>query len=481
MVTPTVTIDGTEVNDISDVTYGTTKGGDIGSATIEVGNTTTNRALAKPASEVKIIEDGSTVWSGEVTSNPSNASRSNLTLSIEAETKAGQLEYAKIRRPLIEKTSSEMIQDAVDFEADPQLRNDLVSTGENPANWSGTFDVIRLVDSETTPPEQGTNSIYAQLNSGTDDDRYIELDSIPSSATVGRRLEQIEARLIVNNSGSPFKPRIIFVDDDGIQYTFDIPALQGGAFETHEFAVEDADIKHDADYPTGTFRIKADLTGELKTDRAFAIDYIEITTFRVTERGLDLTTDIGPTEGKGTRRPKASVLEFAKTLSNEDGATLTVTPDDVLTYTTTDTTFASADINETEDDDISGFSVDRDYGVKNRVTIQGKGDLQASFEDPSSVQFYNESVAKEEPINDDSIRTREQARKRARGFLRENAWEDGAISATVVPGRFADVTPGELMSIDWPTESISGTFIVTSVSREPNGLLTLNFSGTVSI
>jgi len=127
------------------------------------------------------------------------------------------------------------------------------------------------------------------------------------------------------------------------------------------------------------------------------------------------------------------------------------------------------------------YSIDRDFDVRNQVTIQGKDDLRASFESTQSINFYNERAPKEEPIDDPSIRTEEQAKRRARGFLEENAFDDGALSFTIANSDFRDVQPGQSMPVVWPSEGVDDIFVVSSIDTTTKGYTVVNLSGNVSL
>jgi len=122
MSPPTVEVGGTEPTNIVDVSYTNASGDSIGTAEITVANSASNRSLFESGADVVIKEGGTVEWSGEVIGKPSNESRDNLTLDVEAETKAGQAEYGKVNRPFIEMSRAEIVRQAVDYEVEPYTR-----------------------------------------------------------------------------------------------------------------------------------------------------------------------------------------------------------------------------------------------------------------------------------------------------------------------------------------------------------------------
>lgn len=489
MTTPTVKIGGTTVTGISDVEYSRSKDGNIGKAKVSVSNTPANRALANPGASLEIYKNGNLRWFGDVTGKPSVSSRRNLLLEIQAETGEARLEHAKIRRPVIERTPGRMVESVVNNKSDPTLRQTTLDDGSDPSVWETNANFVDVINSTSAPATQGGNSLYLDMPDGTDKDvTYMEKTDLPTEGTAGRRLERIRFRAIINNAGGVFTPSLVFVDDDGIQYRWSIPGnSSGGEFENYTFDVTEATIKNPEDntvpHDPGTLRFEFDIRSPpLGDNRAVALDFVQNQTFRLIDRSVDITPDITvPDSQKQTRRPSKSVLRFIQEVADEDAATTYVTPDGRLIYKTRPSTPVGVTIDETTDNDIVEFEVNRDFGVRNVVTVQGQDDLQATFSDTSSIQFYNNNAPKEKPISDPSLRTREQLESRALAFLRDNAWTDGAIVAKVLPERFRDVEVGDIMEINYPSEDINGQFRLSQKTRVSTGFLSLSFTGTVSL
>lgn len=505
MTVPQVRVDGTVVTNVFDVSYERGKDESIGSATVTVANTPTNRALFAPASDVDITPAGETdpVWSGEVIGSPSNTQTRNLKLEVEAETKAAQLEYAQVSRPFIERTNAEIIDKAVQFERDRSVGDERIFDGTAVDDVTTNADNVEplTADGVSRSPTGDPDSLYVDFADGRSGPFDVTID-VPA-AVPGRRLDTITIRSLFASAGGYFRGFFIFVDDGGIAYKWSTDITGGEGFETTKYPVEDAAVSSNAsdfeysndddfgDFDTSydppaltpnTFRIAADTSGAIPETRAFAIDTVDALPFAVVERGLGVTTDVRETEFVSTRRVNGSVLEVAREFAEEDSRSVYVTEDDVLQYGTVEDAQAPFTIEE-DDPDIAiiDASFDRDFDVRNRVTIQGRGDLQVTFEDSGSIAYYNREVAKPEPIVDPSIRTREQAQRRARGFLRDEAWEDGSISFTSASPVFADARPGQILPIDWPSEDVSGQFIIYSTGRDESGYYNLSVSGTVSL
>lgn len=479
-----VEVDGIEATDIIDISFGKETGDSIGTAELTVSNTDVARAQFRSGSDVVIYEqspDGTfeASWSGEVIGTPSNVSRRNMTLEIEAETKTAQLEYAKINRPFIERTSSEMVELAVSETVAPTAQTVQVTDGSSLDGVSSNGDNFEFLDTGSDIVRFGDNAIYADVNRNHEGDLYVEFD-VPVDAIPERRILKAKPRLVVNNGGGIFDVTLTAVDAGGIQYKWDIAADGAGEYLDADYPVEEADITTGA--TPGTVRLTLSNTKPIPESRAVAIDAIEFATFRTDTRDIGIEVVAEDTEFRSTKRIDKSILELVSELSEEEGYENYVSTDDTLRFEPVGIENAPVEIDENDPESgIVDIEVDRDFDVRNRVTIQGRGDLQASFEDAASIQFYNVNSPKEEAIDAPSLRTREQLRRRARGYLNENAWDDTAITIKAIGSKYRDVKRGQAIPITVPSEDVEGTFVVSSTGRTNEGYTTIGVSGNVVI
>lgn len=483
-----VEVDGTTASNIIDVSYNKPASGSIGEATITVGNSNTNRSLFEPGATVVIkVEDPDTPgtfevdWRGEVISKPSNASRENLSLEVTAETTAAQAEYAKVTRPFIERTNSEVIEDGVAEVVDPEPVVVDIHKAESTTNWSQNFADFELMDTVSDIVRDGSDALYFGIPPGTSGTKYAEYTGGPT--VTGRRLDRFETRFLLADKGAYFDAAVYVVDGAGIQYKWSIETTGRAENVLYELPVEDADeVKTNADYPNGTLRYEFTTDGNIPDERALMIDSAAAIEFRTETRSTDLTTDVEPTTRKATRRLNDSVLNIANNFADEDGYTAYIDSSNVLSYKRSGSVDAPVSIDYANNDAlVVDVTVDRDFDVRNVVTIQGKDDLRETFESTQSIDFYNVRAPKEEPIDDPTLRTTDGLRRRARGFLADEAFDDGAIVFTVGNSDFRDVIPGQLMSITWPPEGLDDDFVVGSVGRTTQGYTTISLSGNVSL
>ena len=483
-----VEVDGTTASNIIDVSYDKPDSGSIGEAKITVGNSSTNRSLFEAGAEVVVkVEDPNNPgtfdvdFRGEVISKPSNASRDNISLEVTAETTASQAEYAKVTRPFIERTNSEIIEDAVAEVVDPEPVIVDIHKAESTADWSVNFAEFELMDTVSNIVRDGDDALYFGIPPGTSGTKYAEYTGGPT--VTGRRLDWLETRFLLADKGAYFDAKVIIVDGAGIQFEWIIETTGRAENVVYELPVEDADtIKTSADYPNGTLRYEFTTDGNVPDERALMIDSAKAIEFTTGTRSTDLTTDVEATTRTATRRLNDSILNVADDFADEDGYTAFVDSSNVLSYKRSGSVDAPVSIDySTNDAQVVEVTVDRDFDVRNVVTIQGKDDLRETFESTNSIDFYNVRAPKEEPIDDPTIRTEDGLRRRARGFLADEAFDDGAIVFTVGNSDFRDVVPGQNMSITWPPEGLDDDYVVGSVGRTAEGYTTISLSGNVSI
>jgi len=479
MSAPTVEVGGTEPTNIVDVSYTNASGDSIGTAEITVANSASNRSLFESGADVVIKEGGTVEWSGEVIGKPSNESRDNLTLDVEAETKAGQAEYGKVNRPFIEMSRAEIVRQAVDFEVEPYTRARTITNADTTTNWSSDSQIFELTDDSKGINKFGKDTLFVGIYEDESGAYDVTFDDVPSSSVPGRRVLQFETRLLVNNKGDVFDVTVELVDGDGVRYTWNVPVQGTASWETYELAVEDATISTGGDPLTLTYTF--DVDGRLPEDRAAAIDMARATPFRLQNRASGLSHEVDDTDDQITRRVDDSILSLADSLSVEAGATIFVDQTDTLVFESAGDVPAPHEIRDDGNTLVVDADVDRDFDVKNQVTVQGKDDLQATFEDTSSIEFYNVEAPRPEPINDGSLRTRDQLAARARGFLNESAWDDSAITFTLAGAKWRDVRVGQSIVVDWPKEDVTGTFIIDEVGRTDEGYITIGVSGQTEI
>lgn len=479
MTTPIVEVDGVQATELVDVSYNNGTGGTIGNAEVTVGNSASNRDLFESGADVVIKEDGEVVWSGEVIGKPSNTERANLTLTVDAETKAGQAEYGKVNRPFIEMSRADIVREAVDFEVEPYTTARRITNADTTSNWSSdNVGIFEKTDDSKGINKFGQDTLFVGFREESSGTGTVTFHDVPSNAAPGRRILEFETRFVLNNQGDVFDVFVTLTDAVGVEYTWEVPVGGFAEWEVYELPVEDADISTGGD-PL-TLRYEFQIDGVLPESRAAAIDMARTTPFRLEDRQIGLDHDVDDTGDQITRRVDDSILNLAEGLATESGSTMYVTTDDTLRFED-DPDAAPFSITDDGDTNVVAVDVDRDFDVKNQVTVQGKDDLQATFEDTSSVEFYNVEAPRPEPITDTSLRTRDQLATRARGFLRENAWEDSAITFTLAGSKWREVRAGQIIPVDWPKEDVVGEFTVDSTGRTDEGYTTIGLSGNTEV
>lgn len=478
MVQRNVYVDGAPVQYLTDVEYTHPSGGEIGTAKITVGNTDSNRSLFETGAPVEIYVAGQEEWTGEVIGKPSNSSHDNLTLTVEAESRGAQAEYGKVDRMFIERSRAEILRRAIDNEIESHRFKRYITYGDDTSGWSADTDIFELTNDDKGINKFGSDTLFAGVFSGGSGTYELTYDNVPAEAGLGHRLSRLDTRLIVNNRGNVFTTTVEFVDNQGNIFEWELDLGGTASWIMHELNVEDATISTGGTPQTLTYRF--DVDGRLPENKGIAIDMARTLPFHTQSRDLGITYDIDDTDDQISRRVNSSILSLAETLALEAGATVYMDGDTLIFESEGDELFPHQ-ITDDASTTVVDVDVDRDFDVKNVVTIQGRGDLQATFADSASIRFYNDRAPHPEPINDGSLRSRDQLAARARGFLAENAWEDSAITFTLSGAKWRDATQGQGIEVDWPKEDVVGTFTIDTVSMTTEGYTELGLSGETEV
>jgi len=481
-----VTADGATVSGVTSLEYETKEGKSVSVATITVLNTPANRNTFTTGTPVTVErQDPSTPGSfetefrGEVTAKPSENSRRNLTLSVEAEALSGRLEFAKVSRPFINVDSGVAVRRAATTVAEPSNEPAYISTGSDIGKWSSDANAFELADiSEKSLNKFGDNLLYADFAEGDTGTFTVGRTNIDPSTVPGRRILRVDTRMTVNNTGGVFDAELELTDNGGTTYVWELDLPDGPGFKTFELRPADATFGGGELTESNALEIRVKTDGPLPEHRALAIDMVRTVPFTVIDRDTGLSTAVEETGRTITRTLEGSILEVANQIATEDGAIVYVDDQNVLHLERAGTTTAAATIDDTFSTAVIDVEVDRDFDVTNRVTVVGKDDKQATFEDKASINFYNEQAPRQEPIVDTTLRTDADLRARGRGYLNDNAWEDTSMSFTLANAAFRDVNVGELIDVSWPPEDIDGTFIVSSKQTDDNGYVTLGMTGS---
>lgn len=285
--------------------------------------------------------------------------------------------------------------------------------------------------------------------------------------------------MLVNNRGDQIEAEVDLRDYAGNNYIW-TPERLDTNFREYTFSAEDA-VSHadigSKNTNSGSLQYRFRLKGTLPEPRAVAIDMAQTLPFALKTRTQDLTVanvqDVGHTI---TRRFDENVLNILKTFVMEEGMASWVDANDDLHFEPAGGSGASQSI-DYGTTPVTSTSFSRDYDrIVNKVTVQGSGQVQVTAVDESSAKFYGLSE-REKQLVDRSIQTEVEATRRAKGFLQDHAWEDGAMSFEIADGSFEDVRVGEAIPIKWDPEDVNNAFIVTAVETDADGYVTIEIGG----
>jgi hypothetical protein len=480
MVSWDVTVNGTSVDALQAVDTSNEAGGTLGTARVIAANTDANRNIDYSTDAV-ITKDGSVEYEGPITKKPSVGSASGQ-IEFTVADKRYELSLIEAHRPFYQKDPGAIIRSAVNEQA--RIKSPTtIHEGSQSSPWNASSPNAGLVGASEQRLQEMGNDVYAiGIPNGATGVYDATYTGVPTAAIPGDgQVVRVSTRLMANNQADVFTGELDLRDNAGNNYIWEFPRLDTN-FREYEFSAEDAETTSQID-PGGrtttngtlTYRFKA--KGAMPENRAIAIDYATILPYTVSPRSSSI--DTGGVEDVGesvTRRHDESVLEVVDAYATEYGYTSWVDKDDVLHFEPAGGENAPQSIDQNTP--VVGTEFERDSDrITNKVTVQGSGGVQVTAVDNSSVQYYGLSV-REDQLVDDNIQTEAEARRRAEGYLEDNAWADVAFSFTIADSTYSNVRVGQAISIRWPPEGVSpSTWDVTSVTVEDSGMVTVGVSG----
>lgn len=471
----TVTIGGTTVDDLLDVTHSGKGSSELGTAKIAIPNTQANRDAYSYGEEVRISRNGSTEWVGFVSGKPS--SNGGLELTVTAQDKRSVLHNSEVHRPFYDMDPGEVIRDAVQYRTAPRSPR-IVFDGSTRTNASATTPIFE----DANLPEHDLNRFGSDLwflawNEGATGTDRVTYDAVSATTAPAGRTLWVEVRFLVNNSGDYFSGTLELRDAGGNNYVWDLEVPQGASFVTRRYPAEEATPTGGSLSSNGTVQFRFDIDGELPERRAAVIDYCRIRPFALDARPTQLSvTGVENADRTITRRFDMTVFELVDQLATEDNAASFV-EDSTLYFRPTGSTAAPTNISYTSTR-VTGADVTRDASdIINQVTVQGAGNLQKTLRSSGSIDYYGVSE-RAKPLIDTSIQSEEELIAWGEGYLNDNAWQDTDLSFTVADAVFSEVQVGQTMFVEWDPEGISGLWSVASVETDAAGFVTINLTGS---
>jgi hypothetical protein len=477
MVTYDITVGGVQIDNLFRLKTGRSETKKVATAEIEVSNTPKNRGFG-PGDEVVVKKNGQTEFTGVLMEKPT-AGRDDPRLLLKAWSKKAELKFEQVNRVFYNEDTGKIIRDAVNEEAF-SLNQENLHVGSSLNGWSSETPVFELADIFSQElQERGSNLIFCGWREGSQGDYSVDYSVDSSDLTGDGQLLQLTTRILIADQGGQFSLDVELRDNNGNNYLWEDLNTRGSDFNVYTLKAEDATPVDGQLTTNGTLRYQFRVKGLLPEPRAAAIDYAAATFYATQSRNADVSpTDVENTGNKIVRRFDGNILQLLTKLETEDQNISWVDSDDVLHYASRGDVVSDRSV-EYSSTPVTSAEFNRDYSrIKNKVTVQGAGDIQTVLRDNASIKFYGVSP-RHEPITDPDIETREDAIKRGRGFLKKNAWDDTAIVFEIANAAFADIQIGEAISVVWPPEDINRQFVVTDIETDEWGFVTLSVSGNV--
>jgi len=472
----TVTVDGTTVDGLFEVSYEGADTDKLGTAEVQVKNNAFNRAF-EFGDEVIIQRDGSTEWTGYLEKKLPTGSR-NLKLNLTARDKREELQFTEVHRPWFDTDSGQVVRDMVNSEVQPRSPV-LVHTGDDLTDWNSTIPVFELADLPAVSFQNyGTDLLFCYWGEGASGSYSATYDGVPASAVNDAEILWFETRYLFNNAGAFFSAEVELRDGDGNSMVWDLPVPDGTEFQTARLPLEEATTTGAELSGSLELEYRIDIEGSLPEARAGVIDYGRTRPFGTSSRNTGVSTaNVQTTDRDITRRFDASIFEAIAQLAVEDGAVSFVDEADDVHYEPSGDTGAPESITYSSTRVVK-VEPNRDAtGITNKVVVQGANDLQIPLKSSASISFYGVS-ARERPLVNKETQNKQELRDYGEGYLDEEAWNDTDVTFTIADSAYEDVQVGQSIFVDWTPEDLNGFFTVSEVRTDSAGRVMVGITGS---
>lgn len=467
-------VSGTEPEGLIDIGTESQDEQKIGELKAEVVDNSFNRGLIEQGAEVLYERPSKPDFAGVITSTDYEGDAESVTFG--AMDDRVELKHIDLQRVFYNRDSGLVVRDAVEQRAEA-LEQTYIHQGNDTADWESDFDEFGLYGGRTTRWETGGDLVFAGIRSGSSGSYAMRYTGVTDSATPeSGKLIRLETRVLGNGRGADMSLEVEYVDTGGTSYVWSDLGIASADFEEYSLDAQDAEP---GDNPAGTLEYRVDVKGTLTENRGFWVDYARTTPFRTTQRDAKISAgNIEPTGREITRRFTGSAFEMLQDLGEEERFN---------SWVEGDLLFFEPVGSRTRDDrsivrgttPVADISVDKDSeGVVNEVPVRGDG-FDVVVRDSASIDFYG-VAPRSEPVTDTSLKTEQEGIERGRGVLSKRAWDDQAVEVEVADSAYEDLRIGDAVPVDWPTQNLDATLIVTEKSTDRSGLVSLTLGGQPS-
>lgn len=470
----TVDVAGYTPEAILEIEEGKASGQDLSSATITVGNTANNRSTIKSGDDVTIRRGGRVTFSGYITGLPSNSQEG--TMQIECMESRLELKHETIHQVFYEIESSEAVRRAVSKRA-RALGLNQVHVGSDVSDWSSNAPVFELYGgSRAGIYDWGTDLIFVGARAEHTGTLTATYENVTTS-NIQDGIFEMRTRLLVNDPGGIFDLEVELVTPDGTTYVW-TPELSDSGFNNYKLKAQEATSSSGRVSGTGKLQYRFIPDGTLAENTGIFIDNAHTIPFRLRDRPSAIDPAfIDPTGREITRRVDQSAGEFISELSIEDQYDWWVDEDEDLHYETAGGSTRPA-FSIDDNTPVVDAEFDRNFeSIRNVVTVQGAGDIEETVRDLGSIEYYGVNP-REEPIVDKTIQSADEAEARAEGYLMEHAWNDTLATFDIADGSYSQLTPGDSIPVDWPTQDLNETYTVSDISINSESIVKVTISAS---
>lgn len=454
-----ITIGGSTPEQVLDVSTSDGRQSELGSCTIVLQDTATNRSVTEPGDPISITRNAAPNFTGYVTSEPSNSNGRLIVKGIESRI---ELKHETVTQVFYEQTRADAIRQLVQYRARPLTRT-TVHTGSNANAWHSDAPVAeRYGGTRAGLYDWGTDLVFVGARSGFDGTLRLTYDDVSASA-IRDGIYELRTGITANDPGGIWDLEVELVTLDGRTYVWQ-PDLQSGSRE-YRLAAEQAHPDGRC-RDTGVLQYRFTSNGQIAQNWGAFVDSAHTFPFLLEDRPSNIDpSGVKDTEGTIRRRVDDPAAVVVDDFATEDEATWWTDANDVLHYRpgTAPSSGLSIEAGQTP---VTSVDVERDYeSIRNVVTVEYGNGETVTVDDPTSVGFYG-PVPRREPLQP-GLETEDEAIEHGEGYLSEHAWDDALATFAIADLDYASLRAGERIDVTWPAESLDGSYVVDSVDAEP--------------
>jgi len=415
--------------------------------------------------------DNNVKWSGNIREVPKGLSKSKYTLKAEGS-------YSKLfgedasKRVLVNEDKGDVIDSLLRYEAGDDIEEiaysfDSLSDVSNPNSNFSNFELSNFIEHPLN--EYGTDVLYADWNKDNTDankgDYNIVVDNVTYS---GDELAFLNCLIYANTGVNLFKFTFTYYDSsESVVYRWTRNDI--GVDKNYKLQPEKAEILQPSDVTLNADQseININLKGSTISPKAVCVDVLKTVSHDLKQRNKFNSITIPQVGEKITRRFSGTLSEALYQITTDTDYKVTIDENNNAELLEKGSEEADLTIEQGDKDIIDVIVKDDTTDIYNRVVVEGSDDTDFIIKQQvdQSIEFYGKVKTKQ--IREESITKRKDAEKRARRFLKENAFDDGFLGFVYNDvSVYDEVEVGNSIDVNFPSVNAVGKYTVAEIERD---------------